>query len=63
MLDTDGRVADVQLLSANPAGVFDQAAINAVRKWRFKPIVRDGRAIEASVNTTISFKPDEAARR
>jgi protein TonB len=61
-VDTAGRVADAQVISGTPAGVFDQAAVNAVRKWRFEPVVRDGRPIEASVATTIRFKPDDAQR-
>ena len=61
-VDTEGRVADAQVISGNPAGVFDQAAVNAVRKWRFEPVVRDGRPIEASVATTIRFQPDDARR-
>lgn len=60
---TDGHVADVQVLTASPAGVFEQAAVNAVRKWRFDPIVKNGRAIEATVATTISFRPDDTGRR
>lgn len=62
-IDADGRVADVQVLSASPAGVFEQAAINSVRKWRFEPILRDGRAVEASVATKISFQADSEPRR
>lgn len=31
----DGRVRDVRVLSAEPVGVFDQAAILALRQWRF----------------------------
>jgi protein TonB len=61
-VDTEGRVADAQVISGIPAGVFDQAAVNAVRKWRFEPVVRDGRPIEASVATTIRFQPDDARR-
>jgi protein TonB len=63
MLDTEGRVADVEVLSGTPPGVFDKAAVNAVRKWRFEPVLKDGRAIDASVTTTISFRPDEKAER
>ena len=62
-IDARGQVADVEVLSAEPTGAFEQAAVNAVRRWRFEPIVRNGRAIEASVATTISFQPDVAARR
>jgi protein TonB len=61
-VDTQGRVADAQVLSGTPPGVFDQAAVNAVRKWRFEPVVKGGRAIEASVATTIRFQPDDAQR-
>lgn len=61
-VDTTGRVVDASVDSATPAGVFDQAALNAVRKWRFEPIVKGGRPIEASVVTTIRFKPEEAQR-
>jgi protein TonB len=61
-IDTAGRVADAQVISGTPAGVFDQAAVNAVRKWRFEPVVKDGRPIEASVATTIRFQPDDARR-
>lgn len=62
-VDTSGRVAEVQVLSANPPGVFEQAAVNAVRKWRFEPVMRNGRAIEAGVATTISFRPDDRPQR
>ena len=54
---------DVQVVAASPPGVFDQAALNAVRKWRFEPVLKQGRAIEASVVTSIRFEPDDAARR
>lgn len=62
-VDTDGRVTAVNVLSASPPGVFDQAAVSAVRKWRFEPVMKEGRAIEASVATTIRFQPDDGARR
>jgi protein TonB len=61
-VDTSGRVVDASVESATPAGVFDQAALNAVRKWRFEPIVKNGRPIEGSVVTTIRFQPEEAQR-
>lgn len=60
---TDGRVTEVQVLSASPPGVFDQAAVSAVRKWRFEPVMQDGRAIEANVATSIRFQHDDTPRR
>ena len=33
----DGRVRDARIVSADPAGVFDAAALAALRGWRFAP--------------------------
>lgn len=34
---TDGVVADATVVEAEPAGVFEAAALKAVRQWRFEP--------------------------
>jgi len=36
-IGADGHVRDVRVLRAQPAGVFEQAAIAALRQWRFAP--------------------------
>ncbi|MCF7221541.1 energy transducer TonB [Marilutibacter chinensis] len=36
-IEPDGSVSSVRLLSAQPAGVFEEAAIEAARRWRFEP--------------------------
>lgn len=36
-LTADGRVRDARIVSADPAGVFDAAALAALRGWRFAP--------------------------
>lgn len=36
-LRTDGRIRDARIVSADPAGVFDAAALAALRGWRFAP--------------------------
>ncbi len=43
MVNGDGRVMDVQVLNANPPGVFNQEVLNSVRQWQFK---RDGTIAE-----------------
>jgi TonB family protein len=37
-----GEVVDVAVAKAEPAEVFDDAAIRALKKWKFKPLVIDG---------------------
>ena len=53
-LDADGRVLDARVTS--PAGQgFDQAALEAVRQFRFEPAKRDGVAIASTVNFSYEF--------
>ena len=52
----DGTVGDVQVLEASPPRVFDKAAIAAVRRWRYQPVIRDGRALAVRVRLTMEFE-------
>jgi len=36
IIDATGKVADARVLDAKPSGVFDAAALKAVRRWRFQ---------------------------
>ncbi|NOQ15225.1 MAG: TonB family protein [Methyloprofundus sp.] len=54
----DGSVKDIRIFSAKPEGVFDRAAIEAVSKWRFKPVMVDGKLVEQSVAQELQFVPD-----
>ena len=42
----DGAVRDVAVRKSEPAQVFDTAAMNALRRWRFAPVLKDGQAVE-----------------
>jgi periplasmic protein TonB len=54
-VDTEGRVRDVRIVGADPPGVFDRAAINSVRYWRFEPRRQDGRPVEVTARQRIEF--------
>ena len=55
----DGSVSSIQILNAQPAGVFDEAARKSVIKWRFAPLERDGSAVEQRVRMRLRFSlPD-----
>ena len=41
-----GTVTDERVLNSNPPYVFDRAALQAIRRWRYNPQIEDGRAIE-----------------
>ncbi len=54
-----GSVKDAQVVKAQPEGVFDRAALDAVAKFKYKPRVVDGVAMEvAGVQNRITFEID-----
>lgn len=40
-----GNVLDPRVIGANPSQVFDQAALRAVRRWRYNPKIENGQAV------------------
>jgi TonB family protein len=50
-----GAVTDVAILNASPRGVFDQAAAGALAQWRYKPVMRDSKAIAQRARIRIRF--------
>jgi TonB family protein len=51
----DGSITDLSVTAAEPAGIFEQAAMAAVRRWRYEPIRRDGRAVEQRARLRLRF--------
>jgi TonB family protein len=51
----DGTVTDVNVLKAQPRGVFEKAAVDAVSKWRYRPIERDGLPINEHARLRLNF--------
>jgi protein TonB len=52
-LGADGAVVDVRVLESSGVTSFDDAAVRAVRRWRFAPETVDG----AGVATTLALPP------
>jgi protein TonB len=55
VVNTDGSVSDVFVTGAKPAGYFEQAAVDAVRNWRYKPILREGQAVRRRTRLHLRF--------
>src|SRR5579864_1149361 len=53
LIGTDGVVENLRVLSG-PA-ILASAAQQAVREWRFKPILQDGRPVESKATITVNF--------
>ncbi len=55
IIDQQGRVTHVKVLKGLPLGL-DQAAVEAVQKWRFKPAELNGRPVKVYYSLTVSFQ-------
>ena len=56
-VDTDGSVLDPYVVESNPAGVFDRAAIKAVRKFLYQPPTYNGTSVKVNnVQIDLTFK-------
>ncbi len=50
----DGSIRDLKLVGGSL--LLGQAAVQAVRQWRYKPYLRNGVAVEAETYVTVNFK-------
>lgn len=55
IIDTQGNVTDVRVLKPLPMGL-ELAAMDAVKKWKFKPGMLGGRPVPVIFNLTINFR-------
>lgn len=55
-IDEQGRVVDPQVVKAKPRRLFDEAALDAIKQWRFKPRLRDGRPVASKALQKFEFK-------
>lgn len=53
----DGRPRQVEIARSSSYRALDQAALRAVRQWRFQPAVRRGEAVAETVQIPITFSP------
>jgi TonB family protein len=62
VIGTDGLVQDARVVkSLSPE--LDEAAVNAVRQWRFKPAMKSGKPIVVQVNVDVHFSLSSKAER
>ena len=54
LIDAKGRVVNTRLIRSIPA--LDAAAIECVRKWRFQPAEKAGRAVATVARAPVTFR-------
>lgn len=51
----NGSVGDIRVMRSEPIGVFDEAAREAVGRWRFEAVKRDGEAVAQRARIRVRF--------
>jgi protein TonB len=54
-IGTSGRVSNIAVVESTPAGVFDESAITAVRKWVYEPRKENGVAVASQSKAKLVF--------
>ena len=57
VIATDGSVERMEVAESSGNRYLDRAAMEAVRRWKFKPAVRGGQAVAAEVIVPLEFNP------
>ncbi|MGE3609550.1 MAG: energy transducer TonB [Bacteriovoracaceae bacterium] len=51
-----GEVTEAHIISAEPQGIFDQVAIEAIKKWSFEPGIENGKTIVSKIKQKVNFE-------
>ena len=54
-VNSDGRVTEVSVIAAEPSKTFNQAAMTAVSKWEFEPVIENGVAVSKRSAVRLAF--------
>jgi protein TonB len=63
LVDTNGRPANVEVSQGSGFARLDQAAVEAVRKWRFEAATDGSKKIQAYTQVAVTFKLTEAEQK
>ncbi len=55
---TDGSTGDIVVTNSYPRRLFDSSAVRAVGQWRYKPVMRAGRAVDQRAAVRIRFSDE-----
>ncbi len=62
-VSSTGEPEQVEIESAEPPSVFDTAAIDAVKNWKFQPKIENGVAVQGKVLVPICFSLEENSQQ
>ena len=61
-VDASGRPSEVVVARSSRSRALDRAAVQAVRRWRFRPALQDGRPVPGTIEVPIEFQTSPDGR-
>ena len=55
LIRPDGTVSGAKVIESDPPRLFDDAAIDAMQRWKFRPKIVDGTPVSQRAKQTIEF--------
>ena len=56
VIGKNGRVLDVQILDHAHDPMFDKVTVEAIKQWRFRPMIKDGKPVEVVHDLAVNFQ-------
>jgi protein TonB len=53
-IDTEGKVAELKVVTGHP--ILADAAVKAVKQWRYRPYILDGQPVSVDTTVRIQFR-------
>jgi len=53
VIDKEGSIQSLRVISGHP--LLNQAALDAVKQWRYRPTLLNGEPVEVSATITVTF--------
>jgi TonB family protein len=57
LITAKGKADRMEIVESEPAGVFDESALKAIKYWQFRPGVLKGEMVDTWVKIPLSFEP------
>ena len=56
VIDEEGNVIQADVILAQPAGIFEDAAVKAIMQWKFKPAKQRDKSIKVCLAWSVEFR-------
>jgi len=56
LISESGEVTEAKVLSAQPEGLFNNSALEAIRKWKFSAGIENGKTVASRIKQKVNFE-------